>query len=58
MSKNLVSAHPFQNALAHLESLAVDDQQAHPPAPKESIDCLPQIIITDDRNGMDKTIKN
>ncbi|XP_032061926.1 E3 ubiquitin-protein ligase Praja-2 [Aythya fuligula] len=47
-------AQAMENALAHLESLAVDDQQAHPPAPKESIDCLPQIIITDDRNGQDQ----
>lgn len=38
----------MQTALAHLESLAVDVEQAHPPATKESIECLPQIILTDD----------
>ncbi|XP_072848578.2 E3 ubiquitin-protein ligase Praja-2 isoform X1 [Pogona vitticeps] len=40
----------LQTALAHLESLAIDVEQAHPPASKESIDCLPQIIITEDHN--------
>lgn len=51
----LVSFHVFfQTALAHLESLAIDVEQAHPPASKESIDCLPQIIITEDHNGKDK----
>lgn len=54
----MISAHLFQNALAHLESLAVDVEQAHPPAPKESIDCLPQIVVTDDHDGMEKTNKN
>ncbi|XP_035166423.1 E3 ubiquitin-protein ligase Praja-2 [Oxyura jamaicensis] len=44
----------MENALAHLESLAVDVEQAHPPATKESIDCLPQIIVTDDHNGQDQ----
>ncbi|KAM4809454.1 E3 ubiquitin-protein ligase Praja-2 [Rhinophrynus dorsalis] len=43
-------AQAMETALAHLESLAVDVEQAHPPATKESIDCLPQIIITDDHN--------
>lgn len=41
-------AQAMETALAHLESLAVDVEQAHPPATKESIDCLPQIILTDD----------
>uniref|UniRef100_A0ACB8ERH4 E3 ubiquitin-protein ligase Praja-2 n=1 Tax=Sphaerodactylus townsendi TaxID=933632 RepID=A0ACB8ERH4_9SAUR len=41
-----------QTALAHLESLAIDVEQAHPPASKESIDCLPQIIITEDHNAV------
>ncbi|XP_018414817.1 PREDICTED: E3 ubiquitin-protein ligase Praja-2 isoform X2 [Nanorana parkeri] len=40
-------AHAMETALAHLESLAVDVEQAHPPATKESIECLPQIILTD-----------
>ncbi|XP_068103495.1 E3 ubiquitin-protein ligase Praja-2 [Hyperolius riggenbachi] len=41
-------AQAMETALAHLESLAVDMEQAHPPATKESIDCLPQIVLTDD----------
>nr|XP_009683800.1 PREDICTED: E3 ubiquitin-protein ligase Praja-2 isoform X3 [Struthio camelus australis] len=47
-------AQAMETALAHLESLAVDVEQAHPPASKESIDCLPQIIVTDDHNGQDQ----
>lgn len=43
-------AQAMETALAHLESLAVDIEQAHPPATKESIDCLPQIVLTDDHN--------
>eukprot|EP00079_Xenopus_tropicalis_P031618 XP_017945389.1 PREDICTED: E3 ubiquitin-protein ligase Praja-2 isoform X2 [Xenopus tropicalis] len=43
-------AQAMETALAHLESLAVDVEQAHPPATKESIDCLPQIIIGEDHN--------
>ncbi|XP_025975857.1 E3 ubiquitin-protein ligase Praja-2 isoform X3 [Dromaius novaehollandiae] len=45
-------AQAMETALAHLESLAVDVEQAHPPASKESIDCLPQIIVTDDHNAV------
>ncbi|NXK42210.1 PJA2 ligase, partial [Piprites chloris] len=33
-------------ALAQLESLAFDVEQSHPPATKETIDCLPVILIT------------
>ncbi|XP_074851344.1 E3 ubiquitin-protein ligase Praja-2 [Carettochelys insculpta] len=44
-------AQAMETALAHLESLAVDVEQAHPPASKESIDCLPQIIITENHNA-------
>ncbi|NXD05517.1 PJA2 ligase, partial [Certhia familiaris] len=40
-----------QTALAQLESLAFDVEQTHPPATKETIDCLPQIIVTGDYNG-------
>ncbi|KAM9167395.1 LOW QUALITY PROTEIN: E3 ubiquitin-protein ligase Praja-2 [Mergus octosetaceus] len=48
-------AQAMENALAHLESLEFDDQQVQPPpATKESIDRLPHIIITDDRNGQDQ----
>ncbi|XP_037757459.1 E3 ubiquitin-protein ligase Praja-2 isoform X3 [Chelonia mydas] len=45
-------AQAMETALAHLESLAVDVEQAHPPASKESIDCLPQIIITENHNAV------
>lgn len=34
-----------QAALAHLESLAIDVEQAHPPATEQIIDCLPQITM-------------
>ncbi|NWU08587.1 PJA2 ligase, partial [Cephalopterus ornatus] len=33
-------------ALAHLESLTFDVEQSHPPATKETIDCLPVVLIT------------
>ncbi|NXH37089.1 PJA2 ligase, partial [Myiagra hebetior] len=39
-------------ALAQLESL--DTEQTHLPATKETIDCLPQIIITGDYNGQEQ----
>uniref|UniRef100_A0A8C8S9K7 RING-type E3 ubiquitin transferase n=1 Tax=Pelusios castaneus TaxID=367368 RepID=A0A8C8S9K7_9SAUR len=45
-------AQAMETALAHLESLAVDVEQAHPPASKESIDCLPQIVITENHNAV------
>ncbi|XP_066470825.1 E3 ubiquitin-protein ligase Praja-2 [Tiliqua scincoides] len=45
-------AQAMETALAHLESLAIDVEQAHPPASKESIDCLPQIIITEEHNAV------
>ncbi|XP_030049318.1 E3 ubiquitin-protein ligase Praja-2 isoform X2 [Microcaecilia unicolor] len=44
----------METALAHLESLAVDVEQAHPPASRESIDSLPQIIVADDHNGQEQ----
>ncbi|NXL48726.1 PJA2 ligase, partial [Podilymbus podiceps] len=44
----------MEAALAHLESFGFDFEQAYPPAPKETIDCLPQIIITDDHNGQEQ----
>ncbi|XP_009646970.1 E3 ubiquitin-protein ligase Praja-2 [Egretta garzetta] len=43
-----------ETALAHLESLGFDVEQAHPPATKETIDCLPQIIVTDDHDGQEQ----
>ncbi|NWH80385.1 PJA2 ligase, partial [Piaya cayana] len=41
----------METALAHLESLGFDMEQAHPPASKETIDSLPQILVTDDHDG-------
>ncbi|NXI24252.1 PJA2 ligase, partial [Sterrhoptilus dennistouni] len=43
-----------ETALAQLESLTVDVEQTHPPATKETIDCLPQIIVTGDYNGQEQ----
>ncbi|NXF55559.1 PJA2 ligase, partial [Oceanites oceanicus] len=40
--------------LAHLESLGFGVEQAYPPAAKETIDCLPQIIVTDDHYGQEQ----
>ncbi|KFV13263.1 E3 ubiquitin-protein ligase Praja-2, partial [Pterocles gutturalis] len=40
-------------ALAHLESLGFGVEQAHPPATRETIDCLPQTVLTDDRDGQE-----
>ncbi|XP_064412730.1 E3 ubiquitin-protein ligase Praja-2 isoform X2 [Latimeria chalumnae] len=45
-------AQAMESALAHLESLAIDVEQAHPPATKESIDCLPQITVTEDQSAL------
>ncbi|NXQ60409.1 PJA2 ligase, partial [Anthoscopus minutus] len=43
-----------ETALAQLESLTFDVEQTHPPATKETIDCLPQIIIARDYNGQEQ----
>ncbi|NWX19668.1 PJA2 ligase, partial [Aegotheles bennettii] len=43
-----------ETALAHLETLGFGVEQAHPPAAKEIIDCLPQIIVTDDHDGQEQ----
>ncbi|NXR21994.1 PJA2 ligase, partial [Cinclus mexicanus] len=43
-----------ETALAQLESLTFDVEQTHPPATKEAIDCLPQIIVTGDYNGQEQ----
>ncbi|XP_004615829.1 E3 ubiquitin-protein ligase Praja-1 [Sorex araneus] len=42
-------AQAMETALAHLESLAVDVEVANPPASKESIDTLPEILIAEDQ---------
>uniref|UniRef100_A0A672K8E2 RING-type E3 ubiquitin transferase n=1 Tax=Sinocyclocheilus grahami TaxID=75366 RepID=A0A672K8E2_SINGR len=38
-------AQAMEAALAHLESLTIDVEQAHPPATEQIIDCLPQVTI-------------
>ncbi|NWW38010.1 PJA2 ligase, partial [Panurus biarmicus] len=43
-----------ETALAQLESLTFDVEQTHPPATKETIDGLPQIIVTGDYNGQEQ----
>ncbi|NXC58165.1 PJA2 ligase, partial [Aleadryas rufinucha] len=43
-----------ETALAQLESLTFDVEQTHPPATKETIDCLPHIIVTGDYNGQEQ----
>ncbi|XP_043920209.1 E3 ubiquitin-protein ligase Praja-2 isoform X3 [Protopterus annectens] len=43
-------AQVMEAAMAHLETLNIDAEQAHPPATKESIDCLPQFSVTDDHS--------
>lgn len=50
----MVSAHPFQATVVYWESLGFDGEQACPPATKETIDSLPQIVVTDDHEGMEK----
>ncbi|CAB1318057.1 unnamed protein product, partial [Coregonus sp. 'balchen'] len=41
-------------ALAHLESLSIDVEQAHPPATEQIIECLPQITILEDHSGQEQ----
>ncbi|XP_048192439.1 E3 ubiquitin-protein ligase Praja-1 [Perognathus longimembris pacificus] len=45
-------AQAMETALAHLESLAVDVEVANPPATKESIDTLPEILVTEDQDAV------
>ncbi|XP_058146910.1 E3 ubiquitin-protein ligase Praja-1 isoform X2 [Dasypus novemcinctus] len=45
-------AQAMETALAHLESLAVDVEVASPPASKESIDALPEILVTEDHSAV------
>ncbi|XP_051498679.1 E3 ubiquitin-protein ligase Praja-2 [Apus apus] len=40
-----------ENALASLEHLGFVTEEAHPPATKAAIDCLPQITFTDHHDG-------
>ncbi|XP_038661056.1 E3 ubiquitin-protein ligase Praja-2 isoform X1 [Scyliorhinus canicula] len=48
-------AQAMEAALAHLESLAIDGEQAPPPAPKETIECLPQVAISEKQNGLEQS---
>nr|XP_003412787.1 E3 ubiquitin-protein ligase Praja-1 [Loxodonta africana] len=45
-------AQAMETALAHLESLAVDVEVANPPASKESISSLPEILVTEDHSAV------
>ncbi|XP_055719283.1 E3 ubiquitin-protein ligase Praja-2-like isoform X1 [Salvelinus fontinalis] len=46
-------AQAMEAALAHLESLAIDVEQAHPPATEQIIERLPQITILEDPTGQE-----
>ncbi|KAM9577195.1 E3 ubiquitin-protein ligase Praja-1 isoform 1-T2 [Trichechus inunguis] len=45
-------AQAMETALAHLESLAVDVEVANPPASRESINSLPEILVTEDHSAV------
>ncbi|XP_073716915.1 E3 ubiquitin-protein ligase Praja-2 isoform X2 [Misgurnus anguillicaudatus] len=47
-------AQAMEAALAHLESLAIDVEQAHPPATEQIIDCLPQITVHADNTEQEQ----
>ncbi|KAJ8287034.1 hypothetical protein GJAV_G00046260 [Gymnothorax javanicus] len=47
-------AQAMEAALAHLESLAIDVEQAHPPATEEVIESLPQTTVLEDLCGQDQ----
>lgn len=47
-------AQAMEAALAHLESLAIEVEQAHPPATEQIIECLPQIIVEDRHSGQEQ----
>ncbi|XP_041087427.1 E3 ubiquitin-protein ligase Praja-2 [Polyodon spathula] len=47
-------AQAMEAALAHLESLAIDVEQAHPPATEEIIDRLPQVAVLEDHHGQEQ----
>uniref|UniRef100_A0A8C2YLQ8 RING-type E3 ubiquitin transferase n=1 Tax=Chinchilla lanigera TaxID=34839 RepID=A0A8C2YLQ8_CHILA len=49
-------AQAMETALAHLESLAVDVEVANPPASKESIDALPEILVTEDHGAVGQEV--
>ncbi|NXO87993.1 PJA2 ligase, partial [Sitta europaea] len=43
-----------ETTLAQSESLTFDVEQTHPPATKETINCLPRILVTDDYKGQEQ----
>ncbi|NXS57562.1 PJA2 ligase, partial [Brachypteracias leptosomus] len=45
----------MEAALVQLESVVFDNDQAQPPAAQETIDGLPQIIMTDGHNGQEQS---
>ncbi|XP_048875801.1 E3 ubiquitin-protein ligase Praja-2 isoform X5 [Brienomyrus brachyistius] len=47
-------AQAMEVALAHLESLAMDVEPAHPPASEDVIDCLPPITVMEDYHGKEQ----
>ncbi|XP_059405833.1 E3 ubiquitin-protein ligase Praja-2-like isoform X3 [Carassius carassius] len=47
-------AQAMEAALAHLESLAIDVEQAHPPATEQIINCLPQITINAENTELEQ----
>ncbi|XP_028827749.1 E3 ubiquitin-protein ligase Praja-2 isoform X2 [Denticeps clupeoides] len=47
-------AQAMEAALAHLESLSIDVEQAHPPASEQIIECLPQITVQEDQSGQEQ----
>ncbi|XP_017538358.1 E3 ubiquitin-protein ligase Praja-2 [Pygocentrus nattereri] len=48
-------AQAMEAALAHLESLAIDVEQAHPPASEQIIDSLPHIKVLEDHRGQEQS---
>ncbi|XP_066513899.1 E3 ubiquitin-protein ligase Praja-2 isoform X2 [Hoplias malabaricus] len=48
-------AQAMEAALAHLESLAIDVEQAHPPASEQIIDSLPHISVLDHHRGQEQS---
>ncbi|NWW48726.1 PJA2 ligase, partial [Pedionomus torquatus] len=49
------SQQAMEAAMLSMESLGFDAEHAHPPATKETIDCLPQIIFTVDNESQQQS---
>ncbi|KFP96136.1 E3 ubiquitin-protein ligase Praja-2, partial [Leptosomus discolor] len=45
----------IQITLANWGSLEFNAEEAHPPATQETIDCLPEIVVTDDYDGQEQS---